>query len=283
MKQALAILAVIALVAAVSAAQSTVYGPTQDTYLRYSQTDPYPYNNATDSQWWTYGNNANYRAGKGYQDQFIMDFDRATILANLSAALGRPATAADFTSGNVTMTLSLMGSTMTSTDMVWPAYFTSTTQAIFGASGALNQASYNAAQNNGGTNIVKWNGGVDQSGLGNANDRTNRWPNQGTRMDCPTYMNNYAAGAKTGGILWTASNYTYMDFAYPGDIAAGYLFCSGTNPYLQMYGSTGNSPGYCYSSDQAGCGPKLTVTVVPEPCSMLLMAAGAVAMIRRRK
>jgi hypothetical protein len=276
MKQALAILVVIAFVAALSSA--AVFAPTQDTFLRYTQNDPYPYNGGVDQQWYQYGNNNQYRAGKGYQDQFIMDFDRTAILADASAQLGHTATAADFTSGAVTMTVSIMGSTTATTDMFWPSYFTSTTQAIFGVTGALNQASYNAAQNNGGVGIVKWNNGVDQ---GNAPDHSNRWPGQGTRMDCPMYIDNYAGGAKTGGVFMNPV-YTYTDFAYPGDLAAGYLFCSGTNPYLELYGTTGNSPGYCYSMEQAGAGPKLAIT--PEPCSMLLIAAGAVVtLVRRRK
>ncbi len=254
MKQALAILVVIAFVVSLSVA--AVYQPTKDTFYRFD-TNTGGGGPGTD----TYGGANAQRAGKGWQDGFYMDFDRAAILADASAALGYTATAADFTSGNVTVTLQLMsaGWGFNHSAAYTPGYFTSTTN--WTESGA----SFNMADQ---VNGVAWNGGGSN----------------GDMRDCPLHL------TASGGQVWAAGDSTYQTFTIPADTATGFLFATTEGVALEMNGADWSNNGAVYSREGLWidgvtyAGPKLTVTVVPEPCSMLLIAAGAVAtLIRRRK
>jgi hypothetical protein len=101
-----------------------------------------------------------------------------------------------------------------------------------------------------------------------------------TVRDCPWYWN------PTSAVVWSAVDSTYMSFCFPGDIAAGYLFNSG-NAYIVMSNDgTQDNNGACYSKEGlcfgSYAGPILDVRV-PEPMTLSLLAAGALALIRRRK
>jgi len=278
MKKALVILSVIAFVAALSSA--AVYTPTLDTFLRYDNgvaTTPQALGGSySGAQSQTYGGQAQQRAGKAYQDQFMMAFDRAAILADAATQLGRPATANDFINGTLTMTLSLMsnGGGFNHTAMYAPAYFTST-----GAATRENHIAYNFADGdeNAGTagEYVLWNNGVNDSALGNA--PRNSGVVTYTVQDCPHYIGTP--------IMWSAADFFYQDFAYSGTMAAGYLF-SPLNAYLEPYGDYSNN-GFVNAKEGKWAdgttygGPKLTI--VPEPMTLSLLAAGALALLRRRK
>jgi len=309
MKHGLAILIVLAFVAGVSHAQ--VFYPTQDTYLYYDGAGAggawdLGGGQDTDQAWAAhsagdytgvqesanYGNQLSKQGLKGYQNQMIMDYNRSQILASAGALLGRAATEADFASGAVTLTLSMMkaDSLGVGTDKVWPGYMASTTAAQFGVNGYNNYATYNMAQQSELTAIysqpgVFWNGGVNQSMLGD--DASNAHATRGfalaptptyTRFDCPQYLagHNYTTGLgtyTTGGlnangtagagndyILWTAAANTYMNLPLQGEVAWHYLKDS-TNNYLEAYGWAGNSSGTLYSTEQAGCSPYVTLAL----------------------
>jgi hypothetical protein len=248
MKKVLAILVVIVFVASLSSAAS--YQPTKDTFYRYD-TNLDGQGSGNDC----YGGATQNRAGKGWQDGFYMDFDRATIVADITAALGRAPVAADFTSGAVVVTLSEMSSadwgTFTHTAMYTPAYFTSTTP--WSESGS----SFNMSDR---PSSTMWNNSGDWH---NALSRT-----QGTAQ------------------MWSAPDYTYQVFNVDANVASGYLLTGAVSAGIMVMGNDYSNNGTCYSREATSrglyAGPVLTVTV-PEPMTLSLLAAGALALIRRRK
>ena len=252
MKKALAILVVIAFVAALSSAAT--YQPSKDTFYRYdSNLDGQGAGNDT------FGGATDQRANKGWQDGFFMDFDRATILADITTALGRAPVAADFTDGTVAVTLALTGNTAEGSLVganFTPQYWTSTTPWTEGG------ATFKFA------------------------DRATStpWNTTGASMrDCPVA----AAGTTQA---WAAADFQYNTFAIDANVASGFLFSEAAGVALQMRGDSWFN-GHVFAKEGTVtlfgqtnyAGPVLGVTVVPEPCSMLLIAAGAAAMIRRRK
>jgi hypothetical protein len=293
MKRSLAILVVIAFVAALSSA--AVFQPTKDTFLRYDGSTgtcfvtPTYYGQGV----YTYGGQAYGRAGKGYnQDRFVMDFDRAAVLADLSAQLGHTATPADFGPGACVLTVYLKavapaaGGTWTA-QQYWPGYFTSTT-----TWSNENRASWSYVDGTDANNPIDvanttaWNGLVNQSALGQV-PRGDAIPGTtGCVRDCPWYVDTTVAP-----VMWSSTE-VYQPFTFTAAEAVGYLF-NPLNAYVSMcvagdvtgqsqYAVPGNN-GSVYSR-QGGVGnePLLNIAI-PEPMTLSLLAAGALALIRRRK
>lgn len=295
MKQALAILVVIGFVVALSSAAT--YTPVKDAYLRYDGGDATPYVNPAyyGQGVYTYGGQASGRAGKPWnQDRMIQDFDREAIKAELRATVNGggvdDATVInELINGTGTVvTLRLMsvgGTGFNHAAAYFPAYLTSTTAWTGESHASFAYADGTDAVNPIDLNVTTpWNGLVNQSALGmlprNGNVPGSPTLANGTVRDCPWY---WAAGSAQ---VWSAVDETYQTFTFPGAIIAGYLY-SPLNAYIVMSNDNADNNGAAYSKEGlvfgSYAGPVLTVTVIPEPMTLSLLAAGALALIRRRK
>lgn len=254
MKKVLAILVVIVFVASLASAQSFSYQPTKNGFLEFdANANGLGIGNDVD------GNQAQQRAGKGWQNIFILDFNRAQIQSDVTAALGHTFTAADVNSGAVVVTLSEMASddwgAFTHTAAYTPAYFTSTTN--WTESGACYNYADLATQ-------TTWNGFAGDPGV----------VNTGSGRGTDTWGANISLTQGTAQI-WSAPSYTYDNFSVDANVASGYLFATAAGDAIEMSGNDYSNNGTVYGMNaltqgRGGtyAGPVLTVTVVPEPMTL---------------
>lgn len=258
--------------------------PVKDTFVRYDAgitSTPWVTPGYTGVQSRCYGDTGYGRSGNSYQNRFIMDFDRAAILAAASATMGRPASYLDFSIGEFQMAFTVTYR-VDAPDYTYfchyPAYFTSTT-----AWTRENNATYNFAdgtENGDGSDWTLWNGGVNDSGSGLM--PRNHGASTRTIMDCPTYYD------PNSGIYWSdyATGTFSVSFSLPPEMFADYLF-SPLNAYLTIVGDI-DSHEYCYSKEAANLygqpylAPNLHF-IMPEPTALAMLLFAVMPILRRRR
>lgn len=282
MKKALAVLVVIGFVAMVATAVD--FHPVKDDFVGW---DTAPTNGPEGYSTDNSGAAGIGRAGKGWQNSLIQGYDKQAVLASMTAMLGHTPTLADFQSNAVGLNLKMManaewGGGFDHSSVLYKvgALLSNTDWSEMGASFSYSD---NATQ-------TRWNNGVDYG--------THIWPSNSAYNGCLRYAGLDLGDQNILPVLWSTGDYLYQTFAIDPEVAYNYL----TNPVavaLMPYSITVNGDGSwatnfnnngtTYSKEGVSSvygagvyvGPDLVVT--PEPCSMLLIAGGAVALIRRRK